>query len=72
MSFLFVLEHTSTCGGQLIPDGITRPVVSSALHGLLDIFNILASFGFLFRPFGCIAPKTLNFLAFQSFDFERT
>ena len=26
----------------------------------------------LFRPFGFIAPKTLNYLAFQSFDFERT
>jgi len=23
-------------------------------------------------PFGCIAPKTLIYLAFQSFDFERT
>ena len=26
----------------------------------------------LVRPFGFIAPKTLNYLAFQSFDFERT
>jgi len=26
----------------------------------------------LFRPFGFIAPKTLNYLAFQSLDFERT
>jgi len=29
----------------------------------------------LFRPFGFIAPKTLNYLvfqSFQSFDFERT
>ena len=26
----------------------------------------------LFRHFGFIAPKTLNYLAFQSFDFERT
>jgi hypothetical protein len=25
----------------------------------------------LFRPFGFIAPKTLNDFAFQSFDFER-
>jgi hypothetical protein len=25
-----------------------------------------------FRPFGFIAPKTLNYLSFQSFDFERT
>ena len=24
----------------------------------------------LFRPFGFIVPKTLNYLAFQSFDFE--
>jgi hypothetical protein len=23
-------------------------------------------------PISCIAPKTLNYLAFQSFDFERT
>ena len=26
----------------------------------------------LFRPFGFIAIKTLNYLAFKSFDFERT
>ena len=26
----------------------------------------------LFRPFCFIAPKTLNYLAFQSFDFELT
>jgi hypothetical protein len=26
----------------------------------------------LFRPFGFIAPKALNHLAFQYFDFERT
>jgi hypothetical protein len=26
----------------------------------------------LFRTFGFIAPKTLKFLVFQSFDFERT
>jgi hypothetical protein len=26
----------------------------------------------LFRPFGFIAPKTWNYLVFQSFDFERT
>jgi hypothetical protein len=26
----------------------------------------------LFRPFGFIAPKTLNDLDFQSFDFEHT
>jgi hypothetical protein len=25
----------------------------------------------LFRPFGFIAPKTLDYLTFQSFDFER-
>jgi len=24
------------------------------------------------RPFGLLAPKTLNYLAFQSLDFERT
>jgi hypothetical protein len=27
---------------------------------------------YMFRPFGFIAPKTLNYLVFQSFDFERT
>jgi hypothetical protein len=32
----------------------------------------VTDFGFLFRPFGFIAPKTLNYLAFQSFYFERT
>jgi hypothetical protein len=26
----------------------------------------------LFMPFGFIAPKTLNYLAFQFFDLERT
>jgi hypothetical protein len=26
----------------------------------------------LFRTFGFIASKTLNYLVFQSFDFERT
>jgi hypothetical protein len=26
----------------------------------------------LFRPFGLIAPKSLKYLAFQSFDWERT
>ena len=26
----------------------------------------------LFRPFDFIAPKTLIYMSFQSFDFERT
>jgi len=26
----------------------------------------------MFKPFGFIAPNTSNYLAFQSFDFERT
>jgi hypothetical protein len=26
----------------------------------------------LFKPFGFIAPKPLNYLVFESFDFERT
>jgi len=30
----------------------------------------MSIFAILFRPFGFIAPKTLNYLAFQSFDFE--
>jgi hypothetical protein len=29
-------------------------------------------FANLFRPFGFIAPKTLNYLPFHSSDFERT
>ena len=37
--------------------------------GICDISRILAT---LFRPFGFIAPKTLNYLSFQSFDFKRT
>ena len=32
----------------------------------------LADFAILFRLFGFIAPKTFNYLAFQSFNFERT
>ena len=29
-------------------------------------------FAILFRPYGFIAPKTLNYLAFKSFNFEHT
>jgi hypothetical protein len=32
----------------------------------------LVNFAILCMPFGFIAPKTLNHLAFQCFDFERT
>jgi hypothetical protein len=33
----------------------------------------LADFGYpIYMPFGFIAPKTLNNLAFQSFDFDPT
>ena len=32
----------------------------------------IADLSILFRPFGFIAPKTLIYLAFKSFDFERT
>jgi hypothetical protein len=35
-------------------------------------FFILSILSILFRPFGFIAPKTLSYLAFQSFDFART
>jgi hypothetical protein len=35
-------------------------------------FSVHDMLAILFWPFGCIAPKTLNYLAFQSFDFERT
>jgi hypothetical protein len=34
----------------------------------IDVFTILI---ILFRPFGFIAPKTFNYLSFQSCDFER-
>ena len=32
----------------------------------------IADFAITFRPFGFITPKTLNYLAFQSFYFECT
>ena len=37
-------------------------------EGLSDITLSLADCGY----FGFIAPKTLNYLAFRSFNFERT
>jgi len=36
------------------------------------LYHIISRLAILFRPFGCIAPKTLNYLAFQSFDLKRT
>ena len=42
-----------------------RPLSS---HGTGTSITILI----LFRPFGFIAPIPLNYLVFQSFDFERT
>jgi hypothetical protein len=36
------------------------------------VARLLADMAVLFRPFGFIAPKPLNYLAFQSIDFERT
>jgi hypothetical protein len=50
-------------------------------NGLLDIIYLLLKFTVLFtvslpqptfRHFGFISPKTLNYMAFQSFDFEWT
>jgi hypothetical protein len=34
--------------------------------------DIIYYFGYPVRPFRFTAPKTLNYLAFQSLDFERT
>ena len=39
---------------------------------LSDIGDLSRFLAFLFRPFGFIAPKTLNYLSFQSFDIEHT
>jgi hypothetical protein len=36
------------------------------------IYNDNLKSAILFRPFDCIAHKTLNYFAFQSFDFEST
>ena len=41
----------------------TQPATNVLLQSMLAI---------MFRPFGCIAAKTLNYLAFQFFDFEHT
>ena len=39
------------------------------MHAIGPEYN--GVFAIMFRPFGFIAPKTLlNYLAFQSFDFE--
>ena len=42
--------------------------------GLLQLIQIVAycQEHYPVRPFGFIAPKTLNYLAFHPFDFERT
>ena len=42
--------------------------VVSLPSGIGDISRFLAT---LLRPFGFIAPKTLNYLSFQSFYIER-
>ena len=42
--------------------------LGSPHSGIDDLNRFLA---IMFRPFGFIAPKTLNYLAFQSLDFER-
>ena len=33
---------------------------------------IISVFAIVLRPFAFIAPKIINYLAFQSFDFDRT
>ena len=52
-------------------------LVGHVLHLWFSVFvfgnyKISITICLSFRPFGFIAPKTLNYLAFQSFDFERT
>ena len=52
-------------------------LVGHVLHLWFSVFvfgnyKISVTICLSFRPFGFIAPKTLNYLAFQSFDFERT
>ena len=47
-------------------------VIINKTKVLLPRAVILANLPFLCRPFGLITPKTLYYLTFQSFDFERT
>ena len=43
------------------------------LSGIVKIYKYIVSvFAIVLRPFDFIAPKTIHYLAFQSFDFERT
>jgi len=43
------------------------------LSGIVRIYkHIVSIFAIVLRPFDFIAPKTINYLAFQSFHFERT
>ena len=44
-------------------------------HSNFSVIGVLGAeliLSILFRSFGFIAPKTLNYLVFQYFDFERT
>ena len=61
-------------GKKRTTDQITGPVSQRVKINLIFTNNvrILWLLAIPFRPFGFIAPKTLNYLAFQSFDFERT
>jgi len=51
---------------------IDRIVVVLHLHSLSVQGLLVYILAILFRPFGFIAPKTLNYWAFQSVDFEYT
>ena len=56
--------------GTSIKSGRIKLVLWAQASTLSEM--IRSCYCFLFRPFGFIASKTLNYLAFQSFDFERT
>ena len=56
--------HNASCAKQ--SDGFMTNVLLSKAYQALD------DFGYPIQAFGFIAPKNLNYLAFQSFDFDRT
>ena len=50
----------------------SKTLISHFLIGQRNTDYIMMLYSRLFRPFDLIAPKTLNYLTFQSFDFECT
>ena len=72
--FVLCLVHTMLPVSPDCPFVIASPAVLSNIYFSQTQNDypsgILTSI--LFMPFGFIAPKTLNYLAFQSFDLERT